>query len=270
MPSSSTTSPVTFNASANSFGRLRLMELWVDGNKGADQYHAWGPRAWFDLTGSTIASGTHRGVIFAADIDNHLQKTQFDFTVGGGTACSAPTSLGVNICMPASGSTVNSPVQVTATATVTGTLASTQLWVDGVRKYSTASASLNTSISLPAGSHRFAVLALNTAGQKWENAVNATVSGGGTCTAPTSDGVTICSPASGSTVSSPVQVTAAATANSYFAHMELWVDGVKKYSTTSNPLNTSVALPAGSHRFAVIAIYSDGNHPESVVNATVK
>ena len=50
-----------------------------------------------------------------------------------------------------------------------------QLWVDGVKKYTVASSTLNTSVSLAVGSHRFAVTATNTAGQKWESAVNATV-----------------------------------------------------------------------------------------------
>jgi hypothetical protein len=51
-----------------------------------------------------------------------------------------------------------------------------QLWVDGVKKYTVSSSkTLNTSISLAAGSHRFAVTATSTAGQKWENAVYATV-----------------------------------------------------------------------------------------------
>ena len=120
-------------------------------------------------------------------------------------------------------------------------------------------------MSLAAGSHRFAVLAVNTAGQQWESAVDATVAGSGACSPPSSDSdsINICTPASGSTVNSPVQVEAAATANNYFAYMELWVDGVKKYTTTSNPLTTSVSLAAGSHRFAVLAIYGDGNKPES-------
>ena len=90
------------------------------------------------------------------------------------------------------------------------------------------------------------------------------------CSAPASFGVHICAPVNGSTVSSPVQVKAAATATIYFARMELWVDGVKKYSTPSNPLSTSVSLPAGTHRFAVLAIYSDGLQPKSAVYATVK
>ena len=51
-----------------------------------------------------------------------------------------------------------------------------ELWVDGAKKYTTASSrQLNTTVTLTAGVHRFAVLAVNTAGQNWESAVNATV-----------------------------------------------------------------------------------------------
>jgi hypothetical protein len=89
--------------------------------------------------------------------------------------CAAPASDGVNICLPASGSSVSSPVLVEATAKIPGTIANTQLWVDGVKKYNAASNSLGTSVSLAAGVHRFAVVATNASGQKWESAVNATV-----------------------------------------------------------------------------------------------
>ena len=55
-------------------------------------------------------------------------------------------------------------------------IVSTQLWVDGVKNYNApGSTTLTTSVSLAAGTHRFAVIATNTAGQKWESAVNATV-----------------------------------------------------------------------------------------------
>jgi hypothetical protein len=92
------------------------------------------------------------------------------------TACSAPSSNGVHICAPTSGSTVSSPVLVEASATVTGTVARMELWVDGVKKYTgVSSKQLNTTVSLAAGPHRLAILAVNTAGQKWENAVDATV-----------------------------------------------------------------------------------------------
>jgi hypothetical protein len=89
--------------------------------------------------------------------------------------CSAPTSAGVHICSPASGSTTSSPVQVQATAKVTGTIANTQLWIDGVNRYTYTGSTLTASVSLAGGTHRFAVIARNTAGQTWESAVNATI-----------------------------------------------------------------------------------------------
>jgi hypothetical protein len=67
-------------------------------------------------------------------------------------------------------------VPVQASATVTGTIARMEVWVDGVKKFSTFnSRTLSTSLSLASGSHRFVVYAVNTAGTKWQNAVNATV-----------------------------------------------------------------------------------------------
>ncbi|MGA9720319.1 MAG: Ig-like domain-containing protein, partial [Acidobacteriaceae bacterium] len=89
--------------------------------------------------------------------------------VPGTAACSAPSSPGVNICLPVSGSTVSSPVDVQASATVTGTLARVELWVDGVKKYTeTTSTALSTYLSIESGSHRFTVIAVNTAGTKWQ------------------------------------------------------------------------------------------------------
>jgi Bacterial Ig domain len=170
-----TTSPVRVLASANSYGQLRKMELWVDGKKIGEQHHTWEQNGWFDLT-SSYAIGTHNATLFAADIDNRLQKTIFSFTVGAAGGCSAPTSPGVHVCKPANGSTVGSPVQVQAAATITGTLARMELWVDGAKKYTeTSSKTLNTSISLAPGSHRFGVFAVNTAGTKWQGVSTATV-----------------------------------------------------------------------------------------------
>jgi hypothetical protein len=195
-----------------------------------------------------------------------------NYTIGSGGGCSAPSTAGVNVCTPANGSTVNSPVAVSAAAKVTGTISNMQLWVDGVKKFSnTGTTTLSTSISLAAGSHRFAVIAVNTAGTKWETAVNATVgSGGGGCSAPSAPGVNICKPANGSTVASPVAVQAMATVTGTISNMQLWVDGVKKFSNTgTTTLSTSVSLAAGSHRFTVIAVNTAGTKWQTVVNATV-
>lgn len=47
--------------------------------------------------------------------------------------------------------------------------------VDGVKKYTETSKTLNTSINLGACSHHFGVFAVNTPGTKWEGIVDATV-----------------------------------------------------------------------------------------------
>jgi hypothetical protein len=173
--SGTSTSPVVFNASANSFGQLRKIELWVDGTKLAEDNNAWEHNAWFNFS-STIASGNHNATLYAADIDNRLSHLDFSFTVGSGSGCAAPTSDGVHVCLPTSNSSGSSPVQVTAAAKIAGTLNRMEVWVDGVKKYTeTTSLNLSTTLNLPAGKHEFDIYAVNNAGTKYETTVYATV-----------------------------------------------------------------------------------------------
>jgi hypothetical protein len=82
----------------------------------------------------------------------------------------------VNICQPASGATVSSSVAIKGASNVTGTFNRMEISINGVKKYAeTSSKTLNTTLTVSAGTHRFAVLAFNTAGTKWELAVNARV-----------------------------------------------------------------------------------------------
>jgi hypothetical protein len=172
---SSSSSPVNISATANSFGQLRKIELWVDGAKVTEQHNAWGHNAWF-ASSSAFAAGTHNATLFSADVDNRLSRLDFSFTVGGGSSCAAPASVGVNICAPVNGSSVSSPVQVTAAAKIAGTLNRMEIWVDGVKKFTeTTSLSFSTTLSVPAGTHSFAVFAVNNAGTKYLTTVSATV-----------------------------------------------------------------------------------------------
>jgi hypothetical protein len=53
--------------------------------------------------------------------------------------------------------------------------------------------------------------------------------------------------------------------------MEVWVDGVKRYSETSSKLlNTSVTLGSGKHRFDFYAANTAGQKWEATVYSTVK
>jgi hypothetical protein len=134
-------------------------------------------------TGSTLYTApfqvpTSETISAVAIAPGFLQSPEAvaSYTIGKPPVCSAPTSPGVNVCAPANGSTVSSPVAVQAKATITGTLARMEVWVDGVKKYTeTTSTTLSTSIALAAGTHSFHVYAVNTAGTKWLGAVSATV-----------------------------------------------------------------------------------------------
>ena len=155
---------------------MRTAAVWVDGKKTKEQLaHAFSNYSFLDAS-IPLTAGTHAITIYGTGWDDTLLKQSFTLTVGGGGACTAPSSPGVHVCSPVNGTTVTSPVAVRAAATITGTLARMEVWVDGVKKYTeTSSKTLSTSISLAAGTHRFAVYAVNTAGTKWNTMVSATV-----------------------------------------------------------------------------------------------
>jgi hypothetical protein len=176
-PGASASSPVRFSVGAAGPTVMRAAAVWVDGKKVTEQLaHTFSNYSFLDAA-IPLAAGNHAITIYGTGWDDTLQKKSFTLNVtGSGGSCSAPSSPGVHVCMPANGSTVSSPVHVQATATITGTLARIELWVDGVKKYTeTSSKTLNTSISLAAGSHRFGIFAVNTAGTKWQGVSTATV-----------------------------------------------------------------------------------------------
>jgi len=163
---------VLFSTAANSFGKLRKIELWVDGKKLSEQFHAWDTHAYFDYS-STFSNGTHQATFYAADVDNRLQHYNFPFTVGA--TCSAFPALGVHVCGPGTNGE-SSPIQALATATITGTLDRMEVWLDGVKQYTeTASTTLNTTLVVSPGTHDFDFYAVNTAGTKWETSISVVV-----------------------------------------------------------------------------------------------
>lgn len=173
-PAISSGSTVNFNATAHSYNDLRKIELWVDGTKLGEQYNTWEGNGYFNFS-STFSPGTHSGTYFAADYDNTLLQYNFNFTVP--SSCGAPTSPGVQICAPATGSSISSQsVLVQATANITGTLARMEIWVDSTKKYTeTNSTSLSPAVMATPGTHQFTVYAVNTDGTVWSQAVTATI-----------------------------------------------------------------------------------------------
>jgi phospholipase C len=183
-----------------------------------------------------------------------------------------PQNQTVTICSPSNGATVNSPVNIVAGTTDSNTVKLVQIYVDHVKAYEVASNQLNTNLTMANGSHRVTVQAQDSTGAIFNSTVNITVgtSGGGPCTLNSQDQtVTICSPANGATVTSPVNVVAGTTDSHSVSVMQIYLDGVKVYQVASNQLNTNVTMTSGTHRLTVQAQDSTGAIFKSTINVTV-
>jgi phosphatidylinositol-3-phosphatase len=77
------------------------------------------------------------------------------------------------------------------------------------------------------------------------------------CTASTT-GVTVCSPTTGSTNTSPVHFTAAAKSSNPITAMRIYVDNVSAYLINAASLNVNLSMSAGTHNVTVQAWDSTG------------
>lgn len=192
---------------------------------------------------------------------------QADAAIKASTA--AATATGVTISSPGSGATVSSPVTFVASAasgSSTHPISAMRLYVDSVSKYTVNSASLNTSQALANGSHNITIVAWDTTGKSYNKSI--TINVGATAT---TGGVTVSSPANGATVSSPTQIVASAQANSgkTITAMQIYVDNVSVYSTSSASINTSLSLSNGAHYVVVQAWDNTGTVYKTPRNITV-
>jgi hypothetical protein len=206
--------------------------------------------------------------------NGYAADTNFFLAATSTPPCTLNTaSPSVTICTPDNNATVTSPVTVSAGTTDSKPVTKTQLFVDGIQKFTASSGTLKTSISLSAGTHRLTVQATDTAGTIFKQTIYITVSTtGGGCTASTvSPSVTICSPANNATVSSPVAVKALTTDTAHtVSYVQAYVDGVAKVTQQGATLSTSIAMTSGAHRLTVQAKDSAGTIFKQTVNITVQ
>jgi hypothetical protein len=98
----------------------------------------------------------------------------------------------------------------------------------------------------------------------------ATTGGGGACTAPSSAGVNVCSPGESATVTSPVQVNAAATVSGGVYRFELWNGSTKLLSVDNGIMDQSLSLAPGSYHLTFDARNSSGTHEYATRDITVQ
>ncbi len=195
------------------------------------------------------------------------------------TPCPAPTAANTNIiCAPAKGTTLNSPVTVSAASNVTG-FTLNRLYLDNTSVYQVASQMVNTPVTVGNGTHTLVLVSYNNAGKAFSTSTTFTVGTSSpppTGCLPSAAGVSICAPTAGSTAASPVTITAGALAQSgNITAIRAYIDNVAVF-TTNNPtaaksqqVSQSVTVAAGTHTLVVVGYEGTGGSLTSTESFTV-
>jgi len=114
----------------------------------------------FNVTGSSVtqADAISIGTPFSMVVTSQAATT------GGGGACTAPSSAGVNVCLPDESATVTAPVQINAAATVSGGVYRFELWNGSTKLLSVGNGIMDQSLSLATGSYHLTFDARNSSG----------------------------------------------------------------------------------------------------------
>jgi hypothetical protein len=198
-------------------------------------------------------------------------KTNFS----AATSCTAPTAdRTVKICAPANGTTVDTPVHVSAAAADSNAVKAMQIYVDGVKKFEQPNTKgIDTFVTMTSGSHRVTVQAVDAAGA-FKSSVTITVSSASACTAPNNGqlNLVVCKPQDNAVVASPVEVEASASSPSGIKLMRVKVDGINgvtKFETTANHFDTFIAMDPGTRNVWVEAFDNSGSSTGGATFITV-
>jgi len=222
----------------------------------------------------------HRPDLLFTSSDNSDSIFQvFDYmnltTTGSWTPCLCPNGpAGIDICVFRTG-TSGETVHLEAAASWFEPLRKLELWVDGVKvteqynvwdKY----AWLGYAQTWGSGTHHADFFSAGYDNALQHKLVTFTVPGP-VCSVPAAPGVHVCSPASGSSVTSPIHTLAGGKVTGTILRMEVWADSTKLYSTFgSSQLDATVGVPPGQHTLTYYIVNTAGTKWMKAVNVTVR
>ncbi len=173
---------------------------------------------------------------------------------------------GVTVSSPANGATVGTPVQVVANATSTYPIVAMKVYVDNNIAYSTGASTIDTTISMASGWRYVVVQAWDSSGAVHKQTLNINVAYATQSQPITTSGITISSPAAGTTVGSPVRVAASSPGATV---MHVYVDNNLAYTVNAASLDTSIDMPAGTRYLVVQSWDSTGAVKKQPLTVTV-
>lgn len=150
-----------------------------------------------------------------------------------------------------------------------------KIYVDGSSVYAVQASSINTAVTMANGTHNVTVKAWDSGGAVYSKALTVTVGsatitgGGGTCASAALNTVTICAPAAGSSVGSPVHMVAASSSQYGVSAMQIYVDYALKYTVNAANIDTYLSLASGNHRLDMKAWTTAGTSFMSNVTVSV-
>ncbi len=172
------------------------------------------------------------------------------------TGCVTST-VGVKVCLPAAGSSVNSPVTISAAAAGRARITGMRAYANGVNVASSTSATLSAQVALANATYTLVVKAWDSTGAIYQTTETFTVGPATTCSTSVV-GVKICSPAAGSSVTSPVQISAASKGTNTITGMKAYANGISVASSTNGTLNAKATLAPGTYTLVVKGWESTG------------
>ncbi len=260
-PVDNNVSPVRFNGAFHAQTQpANRIELWIDGKK---QFQIFGDIIDHSMP---VSVGTHVATLVGVSATGQLIKSTRSFSVQAGS-CPAPVGQAVFICTPAAGSTVASPVHITAAATAPAgrRITAMRIYIDNKAQLTVSAANITDDIALPSGNHLLVVVAWDNTGAALKNSRNFTVAGGTGPCLPSSAGVRICKPTANATVSSPVEVAAGAVPTAQrITAIRVYVDNAAAFfasnSGTANSfsIDAGITMAAGTRHVVVVAYQNNG------------
>lgn len=270
----SVTSPVHVVAATTDSNTVQYLQIYVDGVK------------VYEVLASTLdtnlamSAGTHRLTVQAKDSAGVLFKTTIYITVSGsgsGSVTVSPTSLS----FPSQTvNTTSSPQTVTLSNGTSSAVSIASIGATG--DFAVAPNSCGTSLAAGAncsigvtftptasGTRTGTLTITDSAGSQTVSLTGAGATSGSCTPGSTNPSVTICTPADGATVTSPVHVVAVTTDSNPVSYVQVYVDGVKVYEVLASSLDTNLTMSTGAHRMTVQAKDSAGVLFKSTINITV-
>jgi FG-GAP-like repeat len=188
---------------------------------------------------------------------------------------------GMNICSPARNERVKPTFHVSAAVAYIGKSqrnAAFAIFLDGSQIFQKAdmSGQLNADVHGHPGAHTLTIQATDNFGHKQTISEPIQIAGpdggggGGGCPVPAGPGVMVCSPAQGSTVKSPVIVSASASGGTHhITAMRAYIDGKPVGASSANTITASAPEAAGRHTLTVNAWDSTGKLYQKAVTFSV-